>query len=91
MGHGVTTHHAYSRKKEHVSLFQCLRGDYQCPKSISPFFVIGMETPTFVLGMWPTRRKTAFPASFQQGEVTELFSQQWDESRRDVDNFSLCL
>lgn len=50
-------------KKNIFPCFSICVADYHSPRPIFPFFAIGMETPTFVLGMWPTRKKIAFPSS----------------------------
>lgn len=42
-----------------------------------------METLTFVLGMWPARQKTAFPASLpaKSSHVTTFWTMGWEQKR----------
>lgn len=83
MGHGVTTHHTYSRKKEHVSLFQCLRGRLPVPKIYFPLLCHRNGNPNFCARHVANQKEVCIssllPARWGHGTIFSTMG--WEQKR----------
>lgn len=83
MGHGVTTHHAYSRKKEHISIFQCLRGRLPVSKIYFPHLCHRNGNPKFCARHGANQKEDCIssflPARWGHGTIFSTMG--WEQKR----------